>query len=190
MPSGCARNRTFRSWSRAARAGTHSSCSPAISGGVARALFALAASVALLAAGTRHHTPVPRVPAVRLPAVRLHTEFVVEVNKKGQVVRVKTAKGCKNLFFNAQTYGNVLQMWIRHPDGTADVGLYRVTYDYDPHTHNVRRNVKLLRRGGNWGNAEGAANEMLDTARREAREHSGGHLPPLQDIVGHTPHPG
>lgn len=119
----------------------------------------------------------------------MHTEFVVEVNHLGQVVRVKSAKGCNNPTFNAQTYGNVLQMWIRHPDGTADVGLYRVYYDYNPRTRLVARRVALIRRGGTWGNVEGAANEMLDTARREAESASGRHLPPLQNIIDMTPTP-
>lgn len=124
-----------------------------------------------------------------MPAVRLHTEFVVEVNKHGQVVRVKTAKGCSNPTFNAQTYGNVLQMWIRHPNGVADVGLYRVSYDYDPRSRMVTRRVTLVRLGGTWGNVEGAANEMLDTARRESESASGRNLPPLQNIIGATPTP-
>ena len=41
--------------------------------------------------------PAPRRHAVviHLPNVPLHTEVVVEVNKKGQVVRVKSTKPCK-----------------------------------------------------------------------------------------------
>ncbi len=124
-----------------------------------------------------------------MPSTRLHTEFVVEVNNRGQVVRVKSAKGSNDPTFNAQTYGNALQMWIRHPNGTADVGLFRVTYDYDPRTHMVRRGVSLVRLGGTWGNAEGAANQMLDTARREAESASGRNLPPLGNIIGATPTP-
>ena len=44
----------------------------------------------------------------------------MEVNKKGQVVRIKSGKGTKYGTFNAQTYGNALQMWIRKPDGSAE----------------------------------------------------------------------
>lgn len=135
------------------------------------------------------HPARPHVPYVHMPTVPLHTEFVVEVNHKGQVVRVKSAKGCNNPTFNAQTYGNVLQMWIRHPDGKADVGLFRVTYDYNPHTQRVTRRVALVRLGGNWGNAEGAANQMIDTARREAQQASGRGLPPLREILNPTPTP-
>lgn len=130
----------------------------------------------------------------KLPPIPLHSEFVVEVNDKGQVVRVKTAKGTGSVapFFNAQTYGNVLQMWIRHPDGTAETGLYKVTYDYNPKTHKVRRGVSLVRAGGDWGNEKGAATEMIETANREAQEaaakqrqqNSGNFLPPLNTIIG------
>jgi hypothetical protein len=153
----------------------------------------LLSGLVLVAATSSPHvsrpTPLPRVPYIHPPTVALHTEFVVEVNRFGQVVRVKSAKGCKNPTFNAQTYGNVLQMWIRHPDGTADVGLYRVTYDYNPRTRKVLRRVALVRLGGTWGNVEGAANEMLDTARREDETASGKHLPPLRQIIGATPTP-
>lgn len=152
------------------------------------ALLPMLFATPLLAATPPPHAA-PRLPALHQPTVPLHTEFVVEVNKRGQVVRVKTAKGCKNPTFNAQTYGNVLQMWIRHPNGTADVGLYRVTYDYDPRSHMVTRRVAILHRGGNWGNAEGAANDMLNVARRESAAMSGQNLPPLQNIISPTPHP-
>lgn len=114
-------------------------------------------------------TPQPKatMSTVQLPNEKLHTEFVVEVNAKGQVVLVKSGKSSPYGFFNSQTYGNVLQMWIRHPDGTAEVGTYRVTYDYDPKTKNIKRGVALIKAGGNWGNKEGAATEMIDIAKRE-----------------------
>jgi hypothetical protein len=140
------------------------------------------------------------IPKVHPPAVPLHTEFVVEVNKKGQVVKAKSGKASKSPLFNAQTYGNVLQMWIRHPDGSADVGLFRVTYDYNPKDHSVTRNIELISLGGNWGDQEGAAAQMIDTARKEAAEaqtsaqkqaqKQSGKLPPLNIITGHpTPVP-
>ena len=155
----------------------------------------LAAAIALPATAA---TPAPKhavpVPKVVMPNQRLHTDFLVEVNAKGQVVRVKSGKSCKNLTFNAQTYGNVLQMWIRHPDGSAEVGLYRVNYDYDPKTKKVRRTIALVKAGGNWGNSAGAATDMMNTAEREARAaqqaQSGKNLPPLDVIVGSpSPHP-
>ncbi len=138
------------------------------------------------------HAPVA-VPTPHLPTDKLHTEFVVEVNAKGQVVRVEKAKGCKNLTFNAQTYGNVLQMWIRHPDGSAQTGVYRVVYDYDPHTKKVHRTFALLKTGGTWANAEGAANDMMRKAEEETRaaqqrqEQQNKNLPSLDKIVAPSP---
>lgn len=125
----------------------------------------------------------------------MHTEFVVEVNAKGQVVRVKTAKASKDPFFNTQTNGNVLQMWIRHPDGTAEVGLYRVNYDFDPKTQKISRRIAIVSEGGSWGNDPGAATVMVNTARREYEEaqqkqkQQNGSLPPLEGIIGATPSP-
>jgi hypothetical protein len=175
---------------------------------LAPVLFALTVSIAVpVAAATPSPSPSPKATphknvVPKLPPIPLHSEFTVEVNDKGQVVRVKTAKGTGNVapFFNAQTYGNVLQMWIRHPDGTAETGLYKVTYDYDPKTHKIHRGITLLQAGGDWANAKGAATEMVDTANREAQEEAqkqhdqeqqqGNYLPPLNSIVGSpTPSP-
>ena len=133
-------------------------------------------------------TPKP-LPTPHFSKVPLHTEFVVEVNELGQVVRVKSGKSCKDLTFNAQTYGNVLQMWIRHPDGSAVVGLYRVSYDYSPFTHNVHRGVALMKAGGDWATKRGAANEMMDLSDKEARKAHGNNLPSLQDIEHPVPLP-
>ncbi len=153
---------------------------------LALALIALGSTPAAFAA-----TPAPKkptaIPTPRLPTQKLHTEFVVEVNKKGQVVRVKSGKSSKVPSFNAQTYGNVLQMWIRHPDGSAEVGLYKITYDYNPATKKVHRDVALVKSGGNWGDQQGAADQMMDIANKEAH---GQKLPPLDKIVGSpSPHP-
>ncbi|MGH8164582.1 MAG: hypothetical protein ACREP1_09640 [Rhodanobacteraceae bacterium] len=112
-------------------------------------------------------TPAPRaLPTPRMPKTALHTDFNVEVNKRGQVVLVKSGKSSSDLNFNAKTYGNVLQMWIRRPNGTAVVGMYHVWYDYNAKTHAITRNVALTKAGGNWGNQEGAANNMIDIAKR------------------------
>ncbi|MGH7736876.1 MAG: hypothetical protein ACREMP_03235 [Candidatus Tyrphobacter sp.] len=147
-------------------------------------LVALVLALPLLAA-----TPHPRVPAFHFPSVPLRTTFLVEVNHKGQVVRVTSAHGCRYQFFNVQTYGNVLQMWIRHPDGSADVGLYRVSYFYNPRTRTISRHVAIVKRGGRWANSQGAADAMLDIARRAQQEQSGANLPPLDRIIGPTPSP-
>uniref|UniRef100_E6PGY5 Uncharacterized protein n=1 Tax=mine drainage metagenome TaxID=410659 RepID=E6PGY5_9ZZZZ len=125
----------------------------------------------------------------RPPSVPLHTEFVVEVNRLGQVVRIMQKHGCKDLNFNAHTLGNVLQMWIRRPDGTAVVGLYRVTFDYNPHTHGINRHVALVRAGGNWGNDPGAANQMIEDAKRLQQEHEHPNLPSLKKLLKPTPKP-
>jgi hypothetical protein len=131
--------------------------------------------------------PKPTRIMVHLPSIPLHTEFVVEVNAKGQVVRVEKGRDCKVLSFNAQTYGNVLQMWIRHPDGSAEVGRYRVTYDYDPKTKFVHRGITLVSAGGNWGDKVGAATDMMNEAQKETAKYyqdQGKNLPPLENIVG------
>src|SRR5271155_1312588 len=137
--------------------------------------FVAACAPAVAATPSPKPSASPRPPLVlptpNMPKIPLHSEFTVEVIAKGQVVRVKTAKGTKVPMFNAWTYGNVLQMWIRHPDGSAEVGLYKVTYDYDPNTKKIERVPSLVSAGGTWGNEEGAANQMIDVARKEAEEH-------------------
>ena len=91
-------------------------------------------------------------------------------------------------------------MWIRKPDGSAEVGVYRVTYDYEPSTHHVQRHVSLVSKGGSWANDEGAADVMIDTAKKEAAaaakqrqsqpQHSSSSLPSLNQITGKkTPSP-
>ena len=159
------------------------------------------AAVPLLLLGAIAATPTP-LPSPNLPKVAMHTDFTVEVNKKGQVVRVKTGHGAKECskqteaqcdFFNAQTYGNVLQMWIRHADGTAEVGLYKVSYDYNPKTHSVKRNVGIVSRGGDWGDKEGAATDMMNKAEAEAKawadkqKAENASLPDLNKIVSPSP---
>jgi hypothetical protein len=161
---------------------------------LALCLAAPAAALPAAAATPAPHGTPPPMPHIKLPTEPLHSEFVVEVNKKGQVVRVKSLKGTgdKNPFFNAETYGNVLQMWIRHPDGTAQVGLYRVTYDYDPKTHKIARNIAIVSPGGNWGDDPGAATKMVDDAKKRAEEEAkrqSQSLPPLQSIVGPSSSP-
>ena len=134
-------------------------------------------------------TPRP-MPTIRFSKVPLHTEFVVEVNKKGQVVRVRSGKSTSNYTYNAQTYGNVLQMWIRHPDGTAQVGVYRVTYDYNPSNHGIHRAVSMISKGGAWGDKQGAADQMMEQFRKnESKGAVRPNLPSLNSITGSTPKP-
>jgi hypothetical protein len=150
-------------------------------------VLALTVAVPAFAAGT----PPPK-PSINVSKVPLHTEFVVEGNKKGQIVRVKSGKSTSNYTYNAQTYGNVLQMWIRHPDGTAQVGLYRVTYDYDPKTHGIRRGVALVKAGGNWGDKQGAADQMMEIFKKNEAKGSTApapNLPSLNAITGRSSTP-
>jgi hypothetical protein len=163
-------------------------------------LFALALTLAGGAARAATPSPHPTIPPPPFPKVKLHAEYVVEVNTKGQVVKVKSGHGTKYATFNAQTYGNALQMWIRKPDGTAIVGLFRVSYDYDPATHHVDRKIALVSTGGNWGNQPGAATVMINTAKKEyaaseaaaKKQQAAAHakLPSLNEITGKpTPSP-
>jgi hypothetical protein len=131
----------------------------AMLGGVAPPAFA---------ASTPKPKPAPTRVVIQMPTIPLHTEVVVEVNAKGQVVRVKSTKPSKRASFNFQTYGNALQMWIRKPDGSAQVGLYRVIYDYNPKTQTVTRHVALISAGGNWANEPGAANVMVEMEKKQA----------------------
>ncbi len=166
---------------------------------IALALALVFSPAASYAQGVRvvraHSLPIP-------PRTALTTTFNVEVNSKGQVVRVKSGKSSKDEMFNAQTYGNVLQMWIRHPDGSATVGLYRVIYSYEPKTKHIGRTIKLLSAGGTWGNAQGAANQMMGLVRQRQvrlqqeqdrrdreRRAAAAKLPPLSKIIPPTPTP-
>ena len=119
-------------------------------------------------------------PKSLLPKSRVRTEFLVEVNKLGQVIRVRSGKSSNDLRFNDQTYGNALQAYIRTPDGKALAGTYRLTYEYDPKTTRVHRSVALVKAGGVNGNAQGAALQMMEIAKRNR-----GRTPP----PGTTPAP-
>lgn len=137
----------------------------------------------------------PVMPAIKLPTVPLHTEYLVEVNNKGQVVKSKEAKLSKVDVFNLMTYGNTLQMWIRKPDNTATVGTFRVTFDYDPKTKKVTRNVAIVSPGGSWGDEEGAATSMYEEAEKQLQaavkkqQEQTQSLPSLNDIRGKSPAP-
>jgi len=174
--------------------------------------FCVALAAAMLAGGAfaaaaNAPAPGPTRIMIRLPNVPLHTEVVVEVNNKGQVVRVKSTKPSKLSSFNLKTYGNALQMWIRHchtsggtTSCTAQVGLYRITYDYNPKNGNVARRIALISAGGSWANEPGAANVMMQMymkqqaaaaqAQRKAQEEYNAKLPSLNQIRGvPTPKP-
>ena len=137
-----------------------------------RSIFLLASALlALPLAAGAASAPAP-VATPKLPTKPLHVDLQVEVNKLGQVVRVPHGNLSGNAPFDTMVMGNALQMWIRDQRGqtiTAVVGLYRVNYDYDPRKHSVHRKIALIKRGGNWGNEEGAATKMLADAKKQAQ---------------------
>jgi hypothetical protein len=142
---------------------------------VTRAPVATAAFCLLVApAGAFARTPQPhgtppsgqRSFAPRVPSTPEHTEYVVEVNRKGQVTRIRSGKASRDLAFNTMTYGNALQAYIRTPDGHAVAGSYRLAYDYAPKTKNVHRSVALLHAGGVNPGALGAVDQMTADARK------------------------
>ena len=168
------------------------------------ALCAAFAAFTLLAA-----TPAPRPTPYRidltkvqpkslLPKVALHTEYIVAVNKLGQVTRIISGKTSKDRTYNIQTAGNALQAFIRTPEGKAIPGSYRLTYDYSPKTTRIHRDVALVKTGGVDPNAEGAVYKMMDDVKKRGNaakaaatpgpQPSGPiHLPSLQQITKTPP---
>jgi len=109
-------------------------------------------------------------PKALAPTRALHVEYTVEINRLGQVTRVRAVKPSHDQGFDAHTYGNALQAFIRTPDGRVVLGTYRLTYDYDPKTLRVRRDVALVRAGGVNPNAKGAAVDMMEIAHRNGQK--------------------
>jgi hypothetical protein len=139
-------------------------------------LLAVVGTFALLAATPAPGpTPVDLIkaqPKALLPKKQLHSEFIVDVNKLGQVTRVRAIKTSGDRTFDTQTYGNALQAFIRKPDGSVVVGSYTMTYDFSPATGRVHREALLAKRGGVDPNAKAAATEMEEIARRHTPEPS------------------
>ncbi len=144
---------------------------------LAIAAVAVAGTAASAATPSPKAAPPPRrinvkdlQPRQIFPKTKLHTELIVEVNKFGQVARVRSIKPSHNPPFDAQTYGNALQAFIRTADGHVVLGTYRLTYDYDPKTLRVHRDVALVHPGGVDPNAKGAATDMMEIARRNGKK--------------------
>jgi hypothetical protein len=139
---------------------------------LAAALLLAAGTSALAATPAPSRTPPQRIDVLKAqpkslaPKQALHVEYTVEINKLGQVARVRTVKPSHDAAFDAKTYGNALQTFIRTPDNQVILGTYRLTYDYDPKTMRVRRDVALVKAGGVNPEAKGAATEMMEIARR------------------------
>jgi len=136
------------------------------------ALCGAVAAIALLGAATAptpppHSVDITKIqPKALLPKVALHTEYIVAVNKLGQVTRVISGKLSKDKSFNLHTYGNAMQAFIRTTDGKAIVGTYRLTYDFRPKTATVHRDVALVKAGGVDPNALGAVPRMLEDVKK------------------------
>jgi len=176
---------------------------------VARALLGLA-----LAAAAVPCAPVPAVaaaspapartpfridvtkiqPKALLPKTRLHDDFIVAINKKGQVTRVLSGHRSGNTVFDEHMYGNALQMFIRTTDGSAIVGKYRVNYDYNPENARIRRTIALVSIGGVDPNATGAVYDLLKHAHKvpapilpaptSGANINGNDLPTLNEVFG------
>jgi hypothetical protein len=126
--------------------------------------------------------PAPAVAAV--PDKPEHTEFTVETNAKGQVTRVRSGKPSPDPAFNAMTYGNALQAFIRTDDGRAVAGVFRLTYDYDPASKRVRRGVALIHAGGVDPSALGAVDAMAAADRKAHDAKKTKAFPSLGAITG------
>lgn len=139
------------------------------------AAYALAAAFALLAAtpapqGTPYRIDLTKVqPKALLPKVPLHTEFIVATNKLGQVTEIVSGKPSANKTYNVQTEGNALQAFIRTAEGRAIPGTYKLTYDYNPKTTRIHREVVLVRAGGVNPDAEGAVTKMMDDVKKRGK---------------------
>jgi hypothetical protein len=174
-----------------------------------RALLGIALAAATLAAAaasppapasTPYRIDVTKIqPKALLPKSRLHADFIVAVNSKGQVTRVLSGHRSGNTPFDEHVYGNALQMFIRTADGHVVLGKYRINYDYDPRTTRIRRTIALVSTGGVDPNAIGAVYDLLKHARKEpaptlpaprtAPSINSGDLPALNDVMGSSPKP-
>ncbi|MBV8222655.1 MAG: hypothetical protein JO293_04795 [Candidatus Eremiobacteraeota bacterium] len=141
-----------------------------------RALFMGLALVAVIpVAAAAQPTPHPvmttfkiRVTPPPYPKKAMHATYTVEVNRYGQVSRVRAGVSSKNSGFDALTFGNAQQAFIRTADGKAISGLYRLSYDYSPQTHKVHRDVVLIHAGGVNPDAPGKVTvEYAKAAQRE-----------------------
>jgi hypothetical protein len=175
--------------------------------GLASALAAIglvaATGVALAASPAPARTPyrvdVTKIqPKALLPKNRLHDDFIVAINNKGQVTRVLSGHRSGNTPFDEKMYGNALQMFIRTSDGHVVLGKYRVNYDYDPHTARIRRTIALVSTGGVDPNAIGAVYDLLKHAHKEPApvltappnaKLNTSDLPALNDVFGPSPKP-
>jgi hypothetical protein len=141
-------------------------------------------------AGAQTAAPHPAA-TVSPPKVPLHAEVFVDTNKLGQVTHVVSIKPSTDRGFNTQAYGNAAQTYIRTPNGDAVAGVYRLSYDYDPKTQKVRREVQLVKTGGVDPNAPGIITVMkahlAEEQKRQAAAQAPTKLPDFDKITAPTP---
>jgi hypothetical protein len=129
----------------------------------------LAAFIAALAAAGVAAAAAPTPPPlVHYPKKAAHTAFVIEVNKTGQVTKVRSRTNSGDHVYDSMVLGNVVQTFVRKPDGTAVAGVYRMRYDYNPKTKSVRRTVELIHAGGVNPDAVGLVDRMAEVNRRSS----------------------
>lgn len=154
---------------------------------LAAALLATAPAAPALAADAGPLPGVPRSYKPHVPKTAVHTEFIVLVNKKGQVTKIPSGKSSSDLTYNAITYGNALQVFVRTPDGKAVAGKYRLSYDFNPKTRNVFRSVKLIQADNRYANDPSAVDQLALLNRKHHPQASPkpGAIPDFKGITGH-----
>lgn len=104
------------------------------------------------------------LPKPHLPKTPLHVIYLVDTNKRGQVVKVRAGQPSANEAYNQYTYYNAIQTFIRTVDGAATAGVFKLTYDYSPQTQLIKRDVELVKKGGVNPDAPGAVEVMEHSA--------------------------
>lgn len=138
--------------------------------------LALAASAAAAAATAPTSGDIPLIApkgalhryGARYPKRAQHTRYYVEVNGKGQVSKVRRWSRSRDPRFDALTYGNVVQLYVRRNDGHIVAGVYKIGYDYNPKTQVVLRSVKLIHPGGIDDTALGLVDVFKEINRQNA----------------------
>jgi hypothetical protein len=153
---------------------------------VARLSFLAALCIGAILAMPARPASAAVVPVAAMPKVGHHARYIVEVNAKGQVSGVRSRIPSKDQTFDAITYGNVVQTFIRRSDGRAIAGVYRVAYDYDPKTGLVKRSVKLIQAGG----VDASALGLVDVFRQINIENEAKIKAQMDKIQQATPSPG
>jgi hypothetical protein len=106
----------------------------------------------------------------RYPKTPQHVYYLVEVNRKGQVSKIRSGTHSQDRLFDSVTYGNVAQTFVRRSDGKAISGLFRVSYDYDPKSQKVTRSVALVHPGGVDAAAPGLVDVVVEINRRNKQK--------------------